>query len=168
MSAQTSLRARMRSPDRSKVTPSGGESPAQKIARRLINSRLSERPGGDTPARAAASACDHLYRELSRWVGPDGCHALFARALAETRPEYPALGQIQLHARSDPYVDGVAETIMARGDPATAEALEWMLVRLVELLSRLIGEDMAIKLIERCLTATGRGDASSGDEREEA
>ncbi|GAC1490911.1 MAG: hypothetical protein NVS1B5_15770 [Gemmatimonadaceae bacterium] len=90
------------------------------------------------------------------------------RALAETRPEYPALEQIQLHARSDPYVDGVPETIMARGDPATAEALEWMLVRLVELLSRLIGEDMAMKLLEPGLTASEPGGASAGDEREEA
>jgi hypothetical protein len=26
------------------------------------------------------AACDHLYQALSRWVGPDGCHALFTRA----------------------------------------------------------------------------------------
>jgi hypothetical protein len=90
------------------------------------------------------------------------------RALAETRLEYPALAQIQLHARSEPYVDGVAETIMARGDPATAEALEQMLVRLVELLGRLIGEDMAMKLIERGFATSERGDAASGGKREEA
>lgn len=168
MCRETPAWALMRSPDGSRDKPSGGLSPAQQITRRLINSRRSARPGGDTPARAAAAACDHLYRELSRWVGPDGCHALFMRALAETRPEYPALGQIQFHARSEPYIDGVAETIMARGDPATAEALEWMLVRLVELLGRLIGEDMAMKLIERGLAASERGDATSGDKREEA
>jgi hypothetical protein len=89
------------------------------------------------------------------------------RALAATQPEYPALGQIQLHARSDPYVDGVAEAIMAHGDPATAEAIEQMLVRLVELLGRLIGEDMAMKLIERGLAASDHGESASGL-REEA
>jgi hypothetical protein len=109
-----------------------------------------------------------LYRELSRWVGPDGCHALFTRALTETRTDYPALAQIQLRARSEPYIDGVAETIMAHGDPATAGALESMLVRLVELLGRLIGDDMAMKLIERSLAASEHRDATYDGRREEA
>lgn len=133
--------------------------------RRLINSRPPNQRRGDTPARAAAEACDALYRELSRWVGHDGCHALFARALAETRPLYPALEKIQLRPRSELYVEGLADSIMARGDPETAEALESMLVRLVELLGRLIGEDMAGKLINRTF---GTSEERSDDTREEA
>jgi hypothetical protein len=144
------------------------ESPARQIARRLVDSRRHERRGPDVAARAAASACEHLYRELSRWVGPDGCHALFTRALAQAQAEYPVLGQIQLRARSEPYIDGVAATIMANGDAATAEALESMLVRLVELLGRLIGDDMAMKLIERGLSESERRDAIPGSTREEA
>jgi len=134
----------------------------------LISSRRSERAGGDTAARAAAAACDHLYRELSGWVGSDGCHALFSRALAQTRTEYPALGKIELRARSEPYIDGVAETIMAHGEAPTAEALESMLARLIELLGRLIGDDMAMKLIERSLAASETADATSHGRREEA
>ena len=168
MSAVFSAPAFMYSLDRGRDTASGKQPPAREIAGRLISSRRSERKGGETAARAAAAACDNLYRELSRWVGSDGCHALFTRALAETRTEYPALAQIQLRARSEPYIDGVAETIMAHGDPATAEALESMLVRLVELLGRLIGDDMAMKLIERSLASSERGDAPPDDRREEA
>jgi hypothetical protein len=142
--------------------------PAREILHRLINSRRSERTGSDnTAARAAAGACDHLYRELSRWVGQDGCHALFTRALAQARTESPALGLIQLHVRSEPYIDGVAATIVAHGDAATAEALESMLAHLIELLGRLIGDDMAIKLIERSLVPE-RGGAASDDRLEEA
>ncbi len=144
------------------------ETGSRQIAHRLVNTRRSERAGGDTAARAAAAACDHLYRELSRWVGSDGCHALFTRALAQARTEYPALGQIELRAGSEPYIDGVAATIMAHGDPATAEALETVLVRLVELLGRLIGDDMAMKLIERSLAASETGDATLDGTREEA
>ena len=167
MSAGYSPRAFMNSSDRDKDTPSRNEPPARQMARRLIESHRSQRAEGHTSARAAAAACDQLYRELSRWVGPDGCHALFTRALAQARTEYPALGQIQLRARSEPYIDGVAETIMAHGDPATAEGLEAMLVHLIELLGRLIGDDMAMKLIERSLAASDRGDPTS-DRREEA
>lgn len=78
------------------------------------------------------------------------------------------MGQIQLHPRSEPYIDGVAETIMARGDPATAEALESMLARLVELLGRLIGDDMARTLIDRTLAPSESRDAGSRDRQEEA
>lgn len=144
------------------------QDPKREIARRLIDSRPQERTGADTAARAAASACDHLYRELSRWVGVDGCHALFARALSQARIEHPALTPIQLHAGSDPYIDGLAATIMAYGDAGTAEALESMLVRLLELLGRLIGDDMATKLIGRSLAASEGGDVAPGRSREEA
>ena len=154
--------------DTGKATLSRNEPSARQLARRLIDTRRSERAGGDSTARAAAAACDHLYRELSRWVGSDGCHALFTRALAQARIEYPALEQIQLRPRSEPYIDGVAETIMAHGDAATAEALELMLARLVELLGRLIGDDMAMKLIERSLAASERGNATTDGRREEA
>ena len=153
--------------DKSKETPSGDRSPAGQIARRLIHSRRPASAGDGSSARAAATACDRLYDELSRWVGPDGCHALFTRALAQARAEYPALANIHLQPRSESYIDGVAETIMAFGDPATDEALESMLARLVELLGRLIGDDMAMKLIERS-TVSDRDGAPSVKRREEA
>jgi hypothetical protein len=141
--------------------------PAREIVRRLIDSRGSEGAEGDnTSARAAA--CDYLYRELSRWVGSDGCHALFTRALAEARTEYPPLGQIKLRVGSEPYIGGVAETVGAYGDAATAKALESMLVRLVELLGRLIGDDMAMKLIERSSFASERANLTSHSKREKA
>jgi hypothetical protein len=140
--------------------------PAREIVRRLIDSRGSEGAEGDTSARAAAG--DHLYRELSRWVGSDGCHALFTRALAEARKDYPPLGQIKLRAGSEPYIGGVAETVVAYGDTATAKALESMLVRLVELLGRLIGDDMATKLIERSSFASERANLTSHSKREKA
>jgi hypothetical protein len=133
--------------------------------RRLISNRPPHQKRGDTAARATAAACDSLYRELSRWVGPDGCHALFTRALAETRPQYQALEKIQLRPRSEPYIEGIADSIMASGDPETAKALESMLMRLVELLGRLIGDDMAGKLIDRTFGDSQQG---SNDAREEA
>jgi hypothetical protein len=142
--------------------------PAGQIARRLIASRRPDRKGSDSGARATAATCDDLYLQLSRWVGLDGCHALFTRALAEARTESEALDEIQLRPRSEPYLDGIAESITSNGDAATAEALETMLVHVVELLGRLIGDDMATKLIELSIAAPGRGDATSDNRREEA
>jgi len=163
--ASDSAFARMISPDRSKDTASENSPAAREIVRRLITSRPPNAKRGDTAARAAASACDNLYRELSRWVGADGCHALFIRALAETRPDQPALEKILLHPKSEAYIDGIADSIMAYGDPEAARALESVLVRLVELLGRLIGDDMAGKLIDRTFGDSRHG---SEDTREEA
>ena len=128
----------------------------RQIVRRLMDGCVPGRAGGDTAACATA-ACDDLYRNLSRWVGPDGCHALFKRALVETRAKHPALEQIRLRAHSDPYMDGVAEAFAEHGDAATADAFESLLFSLVELLGRLIGDDMASKLIERSLAAPKPG-----------
>jgi len=123
----------------------------RQIVRRLMDGHAPGRAEGDTAACAAA--CDDLYRNLSRWVGSDGCHALFKRALAETRAVRPALEQIQLRAHSDPYIDGVADALAEHGEAATADAFESLLFSLVELLGRLIGDDMASKLIEQSLAA---------------
>lgn len=148
--------------------PTRGQPPARQIAHRLIDSHRRERDAGESSARAAAIASENLYRELARWVGPDGCHALFIRALAQARAEHPALKQIQLRTHGEPYLDGLPEAIMANGDVTTAEALESMLVTLAELLGRLIGDDMAVNLIERSLPASDRGDSTADNKQEEA
>jgi hypothetical protein len=57
---------------------------------------------------------------------------------------------------------------MAHGDAATAQALESMLVHLVELLGRLIGDDMATRLIERSMGVSELRNAMSDGRREEA
>ncbi len=135
---------------------------AEQVARRLIDTRHPDRGAGDGAARAAAEACGKLYNALSRWVGSDGCHALFTRALSQGLASHPALATIRLQVRSDPYVEGVAETTIAHGDAVAAAALEAMLAFLIQLLGRLIGDDMAMKLIERSLVESSRTGESSG------
>ena len=141
---------------------------ARQAARRLIESRQAEREESAGRAHAVAVACSDLYLGLSRWVGPDGCHALFTRALAQARTDSTTLAQIQLRPGAEPYLDGVADSIRSQGDSTVFAALESMLVQLIELLERLVGADMAAKLIERSTTAPGRRDAMSNDRREEA
>jgi len=78
------------------------------------------------------------------------------------------MAQSRFSTGNDAILDGVPETIMAIGDGATADAIESTLVLLLELLGRLIGDDMTTKLIERILAAPDRGDTSSDSRREEA
>lgn len=160
MAAVSAAPALVYTPNLHNAGLSPGDSPARHIARRLIDRERSGRAGDDSAAGLAAIACDHLYHDLSRWLGPDGCHALFVRARALARPDWPALEQIHLRRGSTPYVYGVAEAILARGDAATADGLEWTLVRLIELLGRLIGDDMTSTLIERGSVPSERRDTT--------
>jgi hypothetical protein len=142
---------------------------ARQIARRLIESRQSQREVTESGrATAVGVACNDLYQGLSRWVGPDGCHALFTRALAQARGNAPTLEHVRLRPGANPYVDGVTDSIRAHDEASVAQALESMLVHLVELLERLIGADMATKLIERSIAESGRTDATFNDRWEEA
>lgn len=127
------------------------------LARRVIASGGSHSTTGDGASAAAVGACGYLYNELSRWIGSEGCHALFTRALADARKESQPLQSIQLSAGAVPYVQGVETTIDAHGDAETAAGIETLLIRLVELLGRLIGDDMAMKLIEPVLAKSANG-----------
>lgn len=141
---------------------------ARQLARRLIDRGRAEGAESQDPARPAAAAFDRLYQDLARWVGLDGCHALFTRSLAQARAEHPLLGTIQLRARSTPYIAGVEETVEQHGAQETAEALESMLVILIELLGRLIGDGMAKNLIERGFAESAADDANREGMRAEA
>jgi hypothetical protein len=115
-----------------------------------------------------AAAFDQLYQDLARWVGFDGCHALFSRALVQARDEHPFLDTIQLQARSSPYLAGLTEAVAQHGTAKTAEALEAVLAILIELLGRLIGEEMTTNLIERGLAESANDDADGESRRAEA
>src|SRR5690242_18225175 len=88
-------------------------------------------------------------------------------AFAQARTESAALDKIYFRPGADPYVEGVEESILAYGDAETADPLESVLVKVIELLERLVGDSMATKLIERSIASAQHSDAKS-NERPEA
>lgn len=121
---------------------------------RQLTRRLLDREGGSEDAAgagaaAAHDACERVYRELCRWVGTNGCLALLTRALADARAGTPVLEEIRIAARSETGLEGVPESVLKHGATATAEGLEVLLVKLFELLGRLIGDDMVMRLVEQ-------------------
>ena len=121
---------------------------AQQLARRLVDRERNAGDGNVTTATAAALAGERLCLTLSRWIGGDGCHALFTRARAQAQAEHRPLDALYLRVRGEPYIEGVAESIKEYGDAPTAVAIEATLVGTIELLGRLIGVEMATNLIE--------------------
>ncbi len=141
---------------------------ARVIARRLIGGAGSDRNKVDAGARNTAAACDLLYPELSRWVGPDGCHALFTRALSKARVSHSLLQKIELRQDVKPYVHGVSAAVEAYGNDRVGDALEAIVVNIVDLLGRLVGDDMAAKLIQMSSAAPESGGKSSTAKRGQA
>lgn len=142
--------------------------PAQQLTSRLVSHVRGLEASGINFTHPAAAALDHLYRDLARWIGFDGCHALFMRALAEARIDYPLLESIGLRPRETPYLEGVAETAEKHGARKTDEALEAMLVIVVGVLGRLIGDEMAANLIQRGLPVSADDDTEPASQRAEA
>jgi hypothetical protein len=147
---------------------SPGPRTAQQLAQRSIALKRAESGDGASASIVAGLSAEALYKALSQWVGIDGCHALFARALADALREHPLLGALQLRPRAKTYLDGVAAAVSKYGETATADAIEATLTGTIELLGRLIGADMAANLIERGLLEPSRDSAKPENRRAEA
>ena len=131
-------------------------SPARAAAQRLLARARTPAEGGSGPGDPIAAAewvGRALAAELPRWFGPYGYHALLARALAEVVRTNSALAAVRVRGPSDPTLEGLADAARAHGD-AAAEGAAAVLARVIELLGRLIGEDMAVNLVEQAVAST--------------
>jgi len=97
---------------------------------------------------ALERTCLRVSDNLRDSMGNDGCNALLVRALARTEANHPALKNICRLSGGDIHLDGVLASVETHGVAAVTAAIEALLAALVEILGRLIGEDMAIRLID--------------------
>ena len=109
-------------------------------------------------AAAAEQGCARLRAVLTRWIGSEGYRALVDRALAQTRAEHPAIEGLQLEGED---VEGFAVAIGVHSAAEVREGILALVARLIDLLSRLIGEDMATRLVEQAWAGDARPAASS-------
>lgn len=128
------------------------------MARRLLAREAPSDGVPDDLAAAAERICQRLSEHLSRWVGADGSHALFARALARAQVEHPVLKDVRRPVRSTVCLEGLAESARTHGAGAAAEGVVSILTALLEVLGRLIGDDMAMSLVEQSVPAHASDD----------
>lgn len=119
------------------------------IARRLI---AREAAGNETePERLAAAlqkTCSRVSDNLRDAMGDGGLIALLGRALARVHADHPALKEILRLNEGGIALDSVAASVDAHGVVAGTAAIEALLAALFETLARLIGEDMAERLMD--------------------
>jgi ribosomal protein S12 methylthiotransferase accessory factor YcaO len=139
------------------------ENAARELARQLLaREAAAPDPHGSDTTAAADRVCRRVSDELARWIGHDGCRALFARSLATAQAEgHPVLDAVRTSARSVYCLDGLTASAARYGAAAANDGAAAILSALIELLGRLIGDDMALHLVEQSTPAAEPARAST-------
>ena len=116
--------------------------------------RIWERGGGSatSPEEAGAAAqlvCDELRVGLGRWVGAEGYRALLDRALVLSVTDHPVLNSFSCH---DGDVLAAVAAARTHGAAQLATGVVTLVSTLTELLGRIVGEEIAVQLVERAGT----------------
>lgn len=121
------------------------ESPAHTLALSLWQQAAGGATDPAVLARAAAGLAAALRRGLDRWIGADGYRALLGRALDESRELLPVLTAVSAR---EPDELALQAAVRQHGADALAEGMVALLTTLIELLARIMGEDIALRLVE--------------------
>ena len=114
--------------------------------------------GPEEMAAAAEQGCARLRGVLTRWIGSEGYRALVDRALAQARAEHPAVAGLQCQGGD---LEGVATAVGLHSAAEVREGILALVARLIDLLSRLIGEEMATRLVEQAWAGGARPAATT-------
>jgi hypothetical protein len=114
--------------------------------------------GPEDMAAAAEQGCARLRAVLTRWIGSEGYRALVDRALALALAEHPAVAGLQCQGGD---VEGVAAAVGVHSAAEVREGILALVAQLIDLLSRLIGEEMATRLVEQAWARSARPAAST-------
>jgi hypothetical protein len=135
-------------------------------AAQLIADQQRLASGQSDIVHPVASAIDLAARELSQWVGPEGSNALLTRAITFAAHAHPVLGTIKIVSNSAPVLTGVEDTVATNGASSVAAGLNATLVQLFELLVRVVGDQLTLRLAEQ-MTAGNPTDVSQAQDEEE-
>jgi hypothetical protein len=124
------------------MTSSSVTSAAQRLWARAAS-------GSSEPERVVAAAellCARLRTELGRWIGADGYRVLLERALGLARAEHAALRDLSCFGGDEAATTNAVQT---HGAAQVGDAIVTLLTALIELLGRIIGDEMAVQLVEQ-------------------
>ncbi|MEO8945302.1 MAG: hypothetical protein ABI338_02300 [Gemmatimonadaceae bacterium] len=136
---------------------------ARATALRILAFESHERRTSHEVAAHVERVLAHVYRALSEWVGQAGSHALFVRAITLATPEHPVLVGVLHREGTSPHLAQLAENAGVQGTNATIAAATTVLTTIIATLSGLIGEDIALSLLDNVTApSTGARDVSRG------
>ena len=125
-----------------------GSPAATEVARRHWARAVGDTSTPEEVAAAAERTCTQLQAGLSRWVGTEGYRALIDRALLLARAEHPALGSLSCHGGGEPATTAAVRALSAA---EVATGMVALVATLIDLLSRIVGEEMAVELVNQAV-----------------
>ena len=127
------------------------ESSTARTVRELLD--FSATAGSERATVAASAAlqrtCVRVTTNLRDALGDDGCDALLARSLARTEALHPALRDIRRIDSKSIHLDNLAASVDQYGVAVVTNAVAALLTALIETLTRLVGEDLAVSIIDQ-------------------
>jgi hypothetical protein len=137
------------------------------LAQRLFVREVPPNSADAIVVAGAVRICTRVADGLTRSFGPFGSLALLARALARAQTDHPALNGVAYNSVQLPVIAGLEASAELHGAQAVADGTIAMVARLTDAIGRLIGEDIAIKLLEQSITPSVKNQAiaANGDPR---
>jgi hypothetical protein len=132
---------------------------------RAVAKRLCDAAGVDAllpspeVAAAAGRLCMHLRLGLGRWIGADGFRTLFERTISEVPlDDRSVVGFAILRGHDCTGVAGAAEE---HGAEAIAASTAALIAGIVDLLSRIVGDELAARMVEQASGTSPRAVAGT-------
>ena len=133
------------------------------LARRLFACEVPPNSPDALVVAGAARICTRVADGLTRSFGPFGSLALLARALARAQADHPALKGVAYQSVQLPVIVGLDASANVNGAQAVADGTIAMVARLTDAIGRLVGDDIAIKLLEQSITPAANNQAIAAD-----
>lgn len=108
---------------------------------------------------AAERICVQLQAGLVRWIGTEGYRALVHRGLELARAEHPALSRLSCNGSDE---QEIAAAVRAHGAAEVTAGMVALVATLIALLSRTVGEEMAVELVNQAMDASPRRASNTG------
>jgi hypothetical protein len=115
----------------------------------------------DEVSAAAERMCAQLQTGLTRWVGSAGYRTLVHRALELARPEHPALGNLSFEGKDG---EDIAAAVQSHGAAEVTAGIVALVATVIDLLSRIVGEEMAVELVKQAVATSPSGASNTGTE----
>jgi hypothetical protein len=119
--------------------------------RELVGRILARETNGRDPAAttisAANGALQQLHDQLARWFGPDGAQAVLSRAADRARVGHSALAELRIRLPERPRLDGPTHAATVPDAAEITDALVALFTAVGSVLTRVIGADMASRLL---------------------
>ncbi len=150
----------MTGPDLAPRNPVGAPAAARALARTLLDGEGQTHGSLHDSVGALERATVRVRDGLSRWFGAFGSQTILSRSLAAARRQHAVLADVTIGVPT--VLEGLEAAVKVHGGPAAEEAVIATIVALAALLGRLLGDDLAISLLEQCVTSPEGSSDSPG------